>query len=234
MGPVEPCCAFNRVRGLSAAARTRIPVARQERPFRDATDLARRARLDRRDLDALAEADALAALAGERPAARWAAAGVQPKLPLFEDEAPQPAPALKNPREGESVRADYASTGLTLRRHPLALLRPRFRRWRTAQEIIRLADGTGIQTGGLVTIRQQPSTPTGVTFVTIEDETGWFNVIVWRRIAERQRQTLYGARLMGITGRVQREGEVVHVVAQRLFDESPWLGRLDTRSRDFQ
>ncbi|MEX0607199.1 MAG: error-prone DNA polymerase, partial [Halofilum sp. (in: g-proteobacteria)] len=186
------------------------------------------------DLDALAEADALTALAGERPTARWAAAGVQPELPLFEDEAPTPAPALRAPREGESIRADYASVGLTLRRHPLALLRPRFRRWRTAEEIFGLADGTGVHTGGLVTIRQQPSTPTGVTFVTLEDETGWFNVIVWRRIAERQRQTLYGARLMGIAGRVQREGEVVHVVARRLFDESPWLGRLDTRSRDFQ
>lgn len=225
---------LDRVRGLSAAARARIPAARRERAFRDATDLTRRARLDRRDLDALAEADALTALAGERPAARWAAAGVQPELPLFEDETSAPAPALRTPREGESIRADYASTGLTLRRHPLALLRPRFCRWRTAEEILRLADGTSVQTGGLVTIRQQPSTPTGVTFVTIEDETGWFNVIVWRRIAERQRHTLYGARLMGIAGRVQREGEVVHVIAQRLFDESPWLGRLDTRSRDFQ
>ncbi|MEX2575313.1 MAG: error-prone DNA polymerase, partial [Halofilum sp. (in: g-proteobacteria)] len=225
---------LDRVRGLSAAARARIPAAREGRAFRDAGDLARRARLDRRDLDALAEADALTALAGERPTARWAAAGVQPELPLFEDEAPTPAPALRAPREGESIRADYASVGLTLRRHPLALLRPRFRRWRTAEEIFGLADGTGVHTGGLVTIRQQPSTPTGVTFVTLEDETGWFNVIVWRRIAERQRQTLYGARLMGIAGRVQREGEVVHVVARRLFDESPWLGRLDTRSRDFQ
>ncbi len=225
---------LDRVRGLSAAARTRIPAARRERGFHDAADLARRARLDRRDLDALAEADALVSLAGQRPTARWAAAGVQPELPLFADEVAAPAPTLRPLREGESIRADYASTGLTLRRHPLALLRPRFQRWRTAGEIHRLADGTDVQTGGLVTIRQQPSTPTGVTFVTVEDETGSLNVVVWRRIAERQRQTLYGARLMGIAGRVQREGEVVHVVAHRLFDESPWLGRLDTRSRDFQ
>jgi len=213
----------------------RIPAARAEAAFRDVADLARRARLGQRDLDALAAADALAGLAGHRHAARWAANGVEPTLPLFpagQDSAS--APGLRAPREGESVRDDYASTGLTLLRHPLALLRGRLRRWRTAARVRTLLDGARVSTGGLVITRQQPSTATGVTFVTLEDETGVVNVIVWRDVREAHRATLYGARLMGVVGRVQREGEVIHVVAQRLFDETDRLGRLDTRSRDFQ
>jgi error-prone DNA polymerase len=226
---------LDRVRGLSAAARERIPAARAEGAFVDVGDLARRAGLGRKDLDALAAADALAGLAGHRHAARWVADGVEASLPLFpEDGDPAPAPALRAPREGEAIRDDYASTGLTLRRHPLALLRDRLRRWRPADRVRGLAHGERVLTGGLVITRQQPSTATGVTFVTLEDETGVVNVVVWRDVRERHRATLYGARLMGVAGEVQREGEVIHVVARRLFDETAWLGRLDTRSRDFE
>jgi len=225
---------LDRVRGLATAARARIVAARTEASFADVDDLARRAALERRDLDALAEADALAGLAGERPTARWAVAGVQPALPLFpEDRDAAPAPRLRAPREGEAIRDDYASTGLSLRRHPLALLRPRFRRWRTADGVRGLADGASVVTGGLVITRQQPSTATGVTFLTLEDETGVVNVIVWRDVRERHRSALYDARLLAVSGRVQREGEVIHVVARRLQDETAALGRLHTRSRDF-
>jgi len=226
---------LDRVRGLSAAACAAIPVARPAGGFAGVDDLGRRARLARRDLDALADADALAGLAGDRHAARWSAHGVESTLPLFPERAAEAeAPVLRAPREGESIRSDYASTGLTLRRHPLALLRPRFRCWRSASVVRGLADGDTVLTGGLVITRQQPSSATGVTFVTLEDETGAINVIVWRGVRERHRSALYGARLMGVAGKVQREGEVIHVVARRLFDESGWLGRLDTRSRDFQ
>jgi len=226
---------LDRVRGLSAGARERIVAARAEAGFTDVGDLARRADVGRRDLDALAEADALAGLAGSRPAARWVAAGTQSLLPLFVagGEEAAPAPTLRAPREGESIRDDYASTGLSLRRHPLALLRPRLRRWQTADGVRGLADGARVVTGGLVITRQQPSTATGVTFLTLEDETGVVNVIVWRDVRERHRGALYSARLLGVSGRVQREGAVLHVVARRLEDVTPWLGRLDTRSRDF-
>ncbi len=223
---------LDRVRGLSAGARARIAAVGAA--VADTADLAERAGLDRRDLDALAEADALRGLAGDRTAARWAAHGVQAALPLFgDDEAQQPRPALRPPREGESIRADYASTGLTLRRHPLALLRARFAHWRTADDACRLADGARVVTGGLVITRQQPSTASGVTFLTLEDETGVINVIVRQGVGRQYRPTLYGGRLVGVAGRVQRQESVVHVVAETLEDASGWLGRLDVSSRDF-
>ncbi len=225
---------LDRVRGLSAGARARIPAARAAGVFAGVADLARRADLDRRDLDALAGADALASLADHRHAQQWAAHGVEASLPLFDETDEAAVPALRAPREGEAIRADYAALGFTLRRHPVALLRPRFRRWRTAAATRALAHGDGVVTGGLVITRQQPSSATGVTFVTLEDETGVVNVVVWRGVRERQRAALYGARLMGVAGSIQREGEVIHVIARRLFDETPWLGRLDTRSRDFE
>jgi len=131
------------------------------------------------------------------------------------------------------VVADYRSLGLTLRRHPLALLRPRFRHWCPAAGVGDSADGRRLVTGGLVITRQQPSTATGITFVTLEDETGVVNLVVRRDVRERQREALYGAHLLGVRGRVQREGEVVHVVAEQLYDETPALGRLQVRSRDF-
>jgi len=224
---------LDRVAGLSAAGRAAVPAARAQAPFASVADLARRAGLGRRDLDALAKADALAALADHRHRAQWIAQGAEATLPLFADGGDETAPALRAPREGEAIRDDYASLGLTLRRHPMALLRPRFGRWVTAARVAELGDGVGVLTGGLVITRQQPSSATGVTFVTLEDETGVVNVVVWRGVRERQRATLYGAALMGVAGRVQREGEVVHVVARRLFDETAWLGRLSPPSRDF-
>ena len=240
---------LDRVAGLSASARAAIPVARSARAFENLSDLAVRAGLGRRDLDALVAADACRGLAGERPHAHWAADGVQPPLPLFAtdepgvdepgvdepgvDEPGASAPDLAAPTEGQSVVADYRSLGLTLRRHPLALLRPRFRHWCPAAGVGDSADGRRLVTGGLVITRQQPSTATGITFVTLEDETGVVNLVVRRDVRERQREALYGAHLLGVRGRVQREGEVVHVVAEQLYDETPALGRLQVRSRDF-
>jgi len=225
---------LDRVRGLSAGARERITAARADGAWRDVEDLARRAGLDRGDLDVLAESDALAGLAGHRAEARWAASGVQPALPLFAAEPGEASPGLSTPREGEEIRDDYASLGLSLRRHPMALLRDHLRYWRTATDCHALADGSRVATGGLVVTRQQPSTASGVTFLTLEDETGSINVIVWRAVAECHRNALYGARLMRVEGRIQAANGVVHVIARRLQDESGWLGELVTRSRDFQ
>ena len=237
------------VKGLSQAGAASIVAARKEgvppashpsngapAPFEDIDDLARRAQLDRRDLECLAAAGALASLAGHRREAFWHVTGIERLPPVLEnarfDEAPV---ALTAPTEGEDLVADYATLSLTLGRHPLALLRERLQRMRliTAAELNRLPHGRIARTAGIVTCRQHPSTASGVTFVTIEDETGCVNVVVWRALAERQRRELLTSRLMGIAGTIEREGEVVHLVAGRLFDHMPLLGQLVTRSRDF-
>ena len=125
--------------------------------------------------------------------------------------------------------------GLTLRRHPLALLRERMREQRllSASELLPLGDGAIARVAGIVTCRQRPGTAAGVTFVTLEDETGMINVVVWRDIAERQRRELLGASLLAVYGVLQRQGSVIHLVARRLVDRSAWLGALDLRSRNF-
>jgi len=224
------------VKGLSEAGAQRIVTARRERPFESVADLARRARLDPRDLKCLAAAGALKSLAAHRRLAYWDVAGVETRPVLLRD-APvaEPTPRLPVPSEGEDLVADYASLGLSLGRHPLALLRDRLRRMRlaTAAEIRSLPHGSLARACGIVTGRQRPDTASGVVFVTLEDETGYVNVVVWRDLGERQRRELLGARLMAVHGVIEREGEVVHLVARRLVDESDLLGRLVTRSRDF-
>ncbi len=224
------------VGGLSQAAGERIVAARASRPFGSVDDLAQRAALERRDLKCLAGAGALAVLAGHRRHAHWAAAGVErgPGL-LAGARSTEAVPRLAPPSEGENIVADYASLGLTLGRHPMALLRPWLQRLRLicAEELRALPHGRTACAAGLVTCRQRPDTASGVIFVTLEDETGCINVIVWRDLVERQRRELLGARLLGVQGVIEREGEVVHLVARRLTDHSALLGRLTARSRDF-
>jgi len=227
---------FNMVAGLSEAAAQRIVEARRARPFSSSADLAHRAALDRRDLRCLAEADALAALAGHRHGAAWAVAGVERLPPLLSGSAfLETDPELPAPTEGEDIVADYRTLSLTLRRHPLALLRSKLtqRRLATAAEIAQTPHGRIVRTAGIVIGRQRPDTASGVIFVTLEDETGATNVIVWRDLSDRQRRELLGAKLLAVYGTVEREAQVVHVVAGRLADLSPMLGALQTRSRDF-
>jgi error-prone DNA polymerase len=224
------------VKGLSQAGAERIVAARRKRAFASVGDLARRADLDQRDLKCLAAAGALDRLAAHRRLAYWDVAGVETRAGLLRD-APvvEAAPHLRPPTEGENLVADYASLGLTLGRHPLALLRGRLRRMRlaTAEEIRNLPHGRTARACGIVTGRQRPDTAAGVVFVTLEDETGYVNVVVWRDLGERSRRELLGARLMTVHGVIEREGEVVHLVARKLVDHSALLGRLVTRSRDF-
>jgi error-prone DNA polymerase len=210
--------------------------ARREHAFAGVDDLARRASLNQHDLKCLAAAGALNSLAGHRRLAYWDVAGVGSRTGLLRD-APiiEAAPRLRAPTEGENLVADYASLGFTLGRHPLALLRDRLRRMRlaTAEEIRSLPHGRLARACGIVTGRQRPDTAAGVVFVTLEDETGYVNVVVWRDLGERQRRELLGARLMTVHGVIEREGEVVHLVARKLVDHSALLGRLVARSRDF-
>jgi error-prone DNA polymerase len=137
--------------------------------------------------------------------------------------------------EGENIVADYASVGLTLGRHPLALLRPtlRGRGLRTADDIAALTDGSAVRTAGIVLMRQRPTAAGGVTFVTLEDESGQVNIIVWERIGAAYREALVSSRLLEVHGRLQRQEGVTHVIARRLLDRTALLGALLTRSRDF-
>ncbi|HET9045344.1 MAG TPA: OB-fold nucleic acid binding domain-containing protein [Casimicrobiaceae bacterium] len=222
--------------GLAEAAVQRIVAARTARPFDDVADLAHRAELDRRDLTALADGDALTALAGHRHGAVWDVAGVEKMPPLLAGTTFDDAdPALVAPTEGQDIVADYRRIGFTLRRHPVALLRRqlRERRMLTAAQIADVPHGRFVRVAGIVIGRQRPDTASGVIFVTLEDETGAVNVIVWRDVQERQRRELLGSRLMAVHGKVEREGIVVHVLAGRLADLTPLLGTLPTKSRDF-
>jgi len=224
------------VGGLSAAAAGRIVAARAAGPFASVEDLARRAALERRDLRCLAQGGALAAFAGHRRQAHWAVAGLRAPTGILR-EAPlgEPLAQLPAPGEGEDIVADYASLGLTLGRHPLALLRERLQRLQLmpAEALRERPHGSLARAAGLVTCRQRPDTASGVVFVTLEDETGTVNVIVWRDLVERQRRELLGARLLGVEGAIERDGEVVHLIARRLTDHSRLLGSLLARSRDF-
>ena len=224
------------IAGLSEAGVQRIVEARRARPFADVADLAHRAALDRRDLARLADADALHALAGHRHGAVWDVAGVERLPPLLAGSTfAETDPDLPAPTEGQDIVADYRTLSLTLRRHPLALLRGRLRQRRllTSAEITAAPHGRLVRTAGIVIGRQRPDTASGVVFVTLEDETGATNVIVWRDLGDRQRRELLGSRLMAVYGKVEREGAVVHVVAGQLIDLSPMLGALSTKSRDF-
>ena len=228
---------FNRVKGLAERAAERLVNARRGEAFGSVPELAERARLGRGELDVLAGSGALESLARNRHRAHWDAAGVEKPTPLLgQARIAEGIPMLKAPTEGQEVLADYQHLGLSLRRHPLALLRDRLTSvgLQTAGEVLQLTDGAVVHAAGLVITRQRPSSASGVIFVTIEDETGYLNLVVWERIAERQRQVLLGATLLGVHGEVQREGAVVHIVARQLSDHSGLLGELPTRSRDFR
>ncbi len=140
---------------------------------------------------------------------------------------------LPPPTEGQNLLADYASLGLTLGRHPLAILRPRLGGVLSAARLGELKHGGLARVTGIVINRQRPGTASGVIFLTLEDETGHVNVVVWQRTAQAQRRPLLHARLLEVAGTVEREGPVVHLIAGRLTDRSAWLGDLLTPSRDF-
>jgi error-prone DNA polymerase len=281
------------VKGLTREGAQRLVAARGQAALAGVEDLAHRAGLERRDLGALAAADALHGLAGHRHDAAWQVAGVLPALPLFDSDrgknaapttlcetpgrsaalgaiaepiahrgknaapttlcetpgrsaalgAIAPArsddtdpPSIPVPTEGQEIVADYASLGLSLRRHPLALLRGHLHRrgLLPAAEVLQRGHGQRVRTGGLVITRQRPGSAHDVTFITLEDESGHVNLVVWKALAERQRAVMLGARLLGVYGEVQREGEVVHVIARRLYDHSALLGDLVASSRDFR
>jgi error-prone DNA polymerase len=231
------------VGSLSGKGAQRVVEARGQSPFTSTEDMALRAQLDVKDLNALASGDALLSLSGHRRQQVWDAAA-QRGVPALLQGAPVNEEALALPAapEGEEIVFDYASLGLTLRRHPLALLRPRLARMKllSAAQLHDLPNGQRVRACGIVTVRQQPQTAHGTIFVTLEDETGPVNVIVWKSLREQQRDDLLKARLLAVDGIWQRDvdsgGQVRHLIAKRLKDLTPLLGRLGRQadsSRDF-
>jgi error-prone DNA polymerase len=229
---------FNRISGLAQAAAERIVAARAEGPFASPEDLARRARLDAHELSLLARADALAPLTGHRHQAAWGVAGIDTRAtPMLRGtRTHEAAAALPAPDAAQTVLADYRALGLSLTQHPVALLREQLAAYRVqpAAVLRGYPHGRLARASGIVTHRQRPETAKGVVFVTLEDDTGSVNVIVWPQVAEQQRQALLASTLLTVYGIWQREGEVRHLVARQLVDHSALLQGLASRSRNFR
>jgi error-prone DNA polymerase len=227
------------VSGLGDEAAQRIESARErDGPFNHPQDLALRARLTQQDMQQLAAADALTSLAGHRRQQVWQASALHAMPALLQGSLlPEDDLALPAAAEGEEVLWDYAATGLTLRRHPLALLRPRLAKQGllSAKQLDAVRSGRRAKACGIVTGRQKPQTAKGTLFVTLEDETGNVQVIVWNKVYEENRSTILGSRLLAVEGIWQRgDGDVRHLLAQRFTNLNPLLGRLPTESRDFR
>ncbi|HUC61328.1 MAG TPA: error-prone DNA polymerase, partial [Alphaproteobacteria bacterium] len=223
---------FRQIKGMGAAEAARITSARAH-GYEDARELQRRAALDRATLERLADADAFGSLRLSRRQALWAVRGLgEAPLPLFaaaegsvdkEPEVTLPTMAL-----GEEVVADYRALRLSLKAHPLALLRARLAKLGAvpAARLAHMSNGRRVAVAGLVLVRQRPGSANGVVFATLEDETGVANVIVWPDVFERFRRIVMGARLLLVRGRLQREGIVIHLVAETLVDRSADLRTL--------
>ncbi|MGO6697152.1 error-prone DNA polymerase [Rhizobium johnstonii] len=236
------------VSGLATADVARIVAARADQPFDSVDDMWRRSGVPAASLVELAEADAfLPSLGLERRDALWAIKALRDEpLPLFaaaaEREArtiaeqQEPAVELRQMTQGHNVVLDYGHTGLTLREHPVSFLRRELaeRRIVTCTEAMSARDGRWLMAAGLVLVRQRPGSAKGVIFMTIEDESGVANVVIWPKLFERSRRVALGASMLAINGRIQREGDVVHLVAQQLFDLSSDLTGLADRDLEFR
>ena len=229
---------FNRISGFEQASAERLVAARAAAPFVSPEDLTRRAQLNAHQLALLAQADALAPLVGHRHQAAWAVAGIDTRAtPLLQRTRTfEAAAALPAPDAATTVLADYRATGLSLAHHPLALLRTQLAAYKVlpASVLQHFPNGRLARASGIVTHRQRPETARGVVFVTLEDETGAVNVIVWRSVAEAQRRPLLAATLLTVYGVWQCQGEVRHLVAKKLVDHSALLQGLATHSRNFR
>ncbi|RFP28713.1 hypothetical protein D0T21_20500 [Duganella sp. BJB476] len=227
---------LNLIRGLEREAGWRVEEARSARPFASTQDLAMRAALTAHHMTDLAAANALASLEGNRRQALWQAASGVPDRGLLRHAAIEEAPvAIAAATEGQEIVADYRRLGLTLGRHPLALLRDElYRRRFTPSDVLQsFEDGQLARGCGLVTVRQRPGTANGVTFLTLEDEGGTINVIVFPDLGEKQRTELVKSRLLGVYGVWQSRSGGRNLIAKRLVECSHLLGDLSTRSRDF-
>ena len=234
------------VRGLAEADAARLVAARADMPFGSVEELWRRAGVPASSLTRLAQADAFLGLGLSRREALWAVKALRDApLPLFlaadereralVPETSEPRTVLTPMTEGREVVEDYGHLGLTLRQHPVAFLRAELaaQHYRSCAEANLVADRRPVRVAGLVLVRQMPGSAKGVLFVTIEDETGVANLVVWPTLFERRRGLILSAGMLGVDGEIQREGDVVHVVARRLHDLTPLLASLGRRDDAF-
>jgi len=226
------------VKGFTRSGAQRLVRLRNQISFQNLHDLSQRGGLSKSDLQALAAANALSSLVNShRRRAFWAISGLKDPNPIFQNmQVSEGSPLLRTPSTAEEIQADYSSTGLSLGPHPLVLLRSELDQLgiSTSAEIYQKTNGQKAQVAGLVITRQRPASANSVTFVTLEDETGNINLVVWKRLAEKQRRELLGAHLLGAVGEVQRDGDVLHLIAYRLLDHSSLLANLANRSRNFR
>jgi error-prone DNA polymerase len=237
---------FSLVKGLSVLGAESICLARSSGRFTSVQDLLTRAALNKKDSESLAAADALKVLSGDRHRAFWTVAGADKPLPFFESQSDRQALTIEQsdfgvdvllpvPSEANNIIADYASTGFTLRRHPVALLRPHLDLYKvtSANGLVSIQNESFVKAVGIVTSRQRPQTAAGVTFLTLEDESGFVNVVVWPSLGEKQRLIVRRSVLIGVVGHLQKSDGVIHLIAKELVDLSHWLGAMNLSSRDF-
>ncbi|WP_104399369.1 error-prone DNA polymerase [Vibrio penaeicida] len=222
------------VKGLKKETAELITHHRPHSGYQHTSDL-KNIGVERKDLETLASADALKAFAGNRFSARWKIMDDADDLPLFHSLKERDSGYFYQPDDFSTLTEDYAATGLSLNKHPVTLLSnagmlPRFTRM---QELSNKPHKSLITVIGLVTGRQSPGTAAGVTFFTLEDDTGNVNVVVWGATARAQKQAYLTAKILKVKGILEREGEVIHVIAGKLTDMTNRLSKLKTQSRDF-
>lgn len=237
-GRPEVRVGLRQISGLPELEGRRVQIARVDGPYRSIQDLTERAQLGNKAINRLADAGAFKSIAGNRHAARWEAAGVQRVGVLLEGATKRHTAtqlSLPLPSEGQELVSDYRSLGLTLGRHPLALLRARLTKKNVIQanRLKMMSDGAIVNVAGIITHRQRPETASGVVFATLEDETGTANLIIWSKIFEAQREIIVKSQLLKVRGRLQSQDGVINVVTYQTEDYSAWLGQLETNSRDF-
>ena len=216
--------------------------------FTTIQELVFRSGINKKDLESLAAANALKDLSGDRHRAFWHASGVDKaagdgddySYSFFADQDFADADfgvdvLLPVANEGQNIIGDYDSTGFTLRRHPLALFREHLDLYQVspASELSNIDNEAQAKVTGLVTCRQRPMTAAGVTFLTLEDESGFINVVVWPKLGECFRPIVRQAMLIGVVGHIQKSGGVIHLIARELVDLSHWLGSMELPSRNF-
>ena len=229
------------VKGLSREGAKRLVAARQQHPFRQVSNLRQWAALGKRDMEALADADALQSLSGHRHQSQWQIMALEQPRPLLQDEQHQPGRyfddevQLPAPQIAEEVLSDYRATGLTLKAHPMSLLRERypFSRCKRYVELAQWGNNRFVRIAGLVTCRQRPGSASGVLFLTLEDETGSSNIVVWKRTQQQFRQALMAGQLLLIKGTLETRDNVIHIIAGAIYDYTHELDSLRLHSRDF-
>ena len=239
---------FCLAKGLSEPGANAIIEARQFGVFINIQDLVFRSGINKKDLESLAATDALKGLSGDRHRAFWQASGVEKDGQRrdiqsfsffadteFADNDFGVDVLLPVASEGQNIVSDYTSTGFTLRRHPLAFFRDHLNNYQvsTASQLALIDNEANVKVTGLVTCRQRPTTAAGVIFLTLEDESGFINVVVWPNLGEKLRPIVRQATLLGVAGHVQKSDGVIHLIARELVDLSHWLGSMELSSRDF-